>query len=278
MNLDDFEDDQEAKQAGETPLHWAVRYRRLEEATFLLDHGADIDAKNGYGKTAYAHAIRRGFHEIVAMLAKRGADTKLSKVDLFAEAVINGEIDAARSILDEHPDAARTGNPGEDRLLADVTIWGNTDAVALLIKAGANLTAPGLDLGTPLHQAGWFGQPECARLLIDAGAPVNVFGSLHGTSPLGWAVHGSQYSGDETQMNDDVQERYVNVVQILIGAGASFHHPNSPNSDDYIEQLLRDASPRVKQLLQRVIPAIDKQVLMFGAQKEGPASWDTGPS
>ncbi len=236
----------------ETPLHVAVRMRRDDATAILLDDGADIDAKNGHGKTPYAHAVRRGFNEIVAMLAERGACTELNDADRFAVAVINGRLDEARAVLAEHPDVARTGNPGEDRLLADVTIWGNTEAVTLLIEAGADLTAPGLDAGTPLHQASWFGQPECARLLIDAGAPVNVFGTYHGTSPLGWAVHGSQFSGDETQMNDDVQDRYVELVRLLLDAGASLHYPDQPDGDAYINQLLEDASPRVRELLQQV--------------------------
>ena len=42
----------------------------------------------------------------------------------------------------------------------------------------------------PLHQAAWFGQPDNARLLIEAGAPLDVFDSVHESSPLGWAAHG----------------------------------------------------------------------------------------
>lgn len=41
--------------------------------------------------------------------------------------------------------------------------------VTFLIDAGADLEAPGLDGGTSLHQAAWFGQPDHARVLIDAG-------------------------------------------------------------------------------------------------------------
>lgn len=59
---------------------------------------------------------------------------------------------------------------GEDRLFADVAGRDDSASVALLIHAGADLTSPGLDDGTPLHQAAWFGQPANTRLLIDAGA------------------------------------------------------------------------------------------------------------
>ena len=36
---------------GETPLHWAVRYRKEETAELLITNGADVHAKNKEGKT-----------------------------------------------------------------------------------------------------------------------------------------------------------------------------------------------------------------------------------
>ena len=179
----------------ETPLHVATRRRRAEAVDILLAHGADIDAKTAGGKTAYAHAIRRGFGEVAALLVKRGASTELNEADRFAVAVVNGDLDGARAILVAHPGVARTANPEEDRLLADVAGRNDREPVELLIEAGADLTATGLDSGTPLHQAAWFGQPGNGRLLIDAGAPLDIFDDVHEASPIHWAVHGSRYSG-----------------------------------------------------------------------------------
>ena len=231
--------------SGETPLHVAVRRRRENAVAILLDHGSDIDATNGHAKTAYTHAARRGFGEVAALLAERGADTALNDADRFAVAVVTGKLDDARRILKDSPAVIRTGNPEEDRLLADVAGRNATEPVALLIDAGADLIAPALDSGTPLHQAAWFGQPVNARLLIDAGSPVNVFDSVHRSSPLGWAVHGSRYSGGAEQR----QDVYVELVRLLLDAGASLHYPDEPNSDTYMARLLEDATPRVRQLL-----------------------------
>ena len=114
--------------AAETPLHVAARRRRAGAVRRLLDHGADIDARTAGGKTAYAHAARRGFSELASLLAERGADTTLAPADRLAVAVVGGELDEARRLLEAHPGCARTGNPEEDRLLADV--------------AGRNGTAP----------------------------------------------------------------------------------------------------------------------------------------
>ncbi len=229
----------------ETPLHVAVRRRRLAAVEMLLDAGADIDATTAGGKTAFAHAVRRGFDEIAELLAARGADTRLAAADRLAVAVVNDRLDEARALLAERPELARTGNPEEDRLLADVAGREGTARVELLIAAGADLTAPGLDDGTPLHQAAWFGQPQNARQLIVAGAPLEQFEPTHRSSPIGWAAHGSRFSA----YADERQDAYVEVVEMLLAAGCRFDHPDDPGGDAYLLGLLGDASPRVAALL-----------------------------
>lgn len=229
----------------ETPLHVATRRRRAKAASILLDHGAGIDAKTAGGKTAYAHAARRGFHDLTKVLAARGANTGLNEADRLAVAIVNGRLNEARTIIAGDPQVVRTGNPEEDRLLADVAGRNETAPVALLIQAGADLTATALDSGTPLHQAAWFGQPDNARLLIDAGAPLDVFDATHESSPLGWAVHGSRYSGGA----EERQEAYVTLVRMLLQAGSSLHYPEEPQGDAYFRRLLEDASPQVAEVL-----------------------------
>jgi ankyrin repeat protein len=234
----------------ETPLHVATRRRRASAVGMLLDRGADVDARTAGGKTAYAHAVRRGFDEVADLLRTRGASTTLNEPDRLAVAIVKGRLDEARAILASHPDAVRTGNAEEDRLLADVAGRDATPAVELLIGAGADLLAPGLDSGTPLHQAAWFGQPENARLLIDAGAPLDVFEATHGSSPIGWAVHGSRHSGGA----EERQDAYAALVRMLLAAGSSLRYPED-GSDAYRQRLLRDASPRVLVLLERAAQA-----------------------
>ena len=234
---------------GETPLHTATRRRRAAAVDILLAQGADIDARTTGGKTAYAHAVRRGFAEVAGLLVRRGADTELNEADRFAVAVVNGRFDEARTILEAHPGVARTGNSEEDRLLADVAGRNDREPVAFLIEAGADLTARGLDSGTPLHQAAWFGQPANARLLIDAGAPLDIFEDVHHSSPLHWAVHGARFSGGA----EERQDAYVELVEMLLAAGSSLHYPDDPDGDEYKKRLLEDATPRVSEVLRPAI-------------------------
>ena len=229
----------------EAPIHTAARRRRLEAVRVLIENGADIDRRNGYGKTAYAHAARRGFSEIAEYLAERNADTTLEDADKFAIAVVEGRIEDARMILEQQPGVAKTGNPEEDRLLADVSGRFEFEPVRFLIDAGADLAAPGLDDGTPLHQAAWFGQPRNARLLVDAGAPLDIFDKTHESSPIGWAVHGSRFSGGA----ESRQDAYVEIVELLLSAGSSLCYPKDPGGDAYLTRLRTDGSDRVRMIL-----------------------------
>ena len=141
---------------------------------------------------------------------------------------------------------ARTGNPEEDRLLADMAGRFETEPVRFLIETGADLAAPGLDDGSPLHQAAWFGQPENARLLIEAGAPIDIFDSVHASSPIGWVTHGSRYSGGA----DEREEVYIELARLLVDAGCQLHYPGEPDDDAYFRRLLADASPGVREVLE----------------------------
>jgi ankyrin repeat protein len=49
-------------------MHWAAHYRREEAAGLLLEHKADVDAKDAWdGGTAF-HGATGGGHEAVARL------------------------------------------------------------------------------------------------------------------------------------------------------------------------------------------------------------------
>lgn len=239
-------DPDEPNEAGETAVHVAARRYRMEPLRILLDAGADMDARTPGGKTAFAHAARRGFDDLAVWLTGRGADPTLNAADRLAILLTHGDFDGARRMLEAMPELARTGNPEEDRIIADLAGRPDDAPLRLLIAAGADLDARGVDDGTPLHQAAWFGQSVNARMLIDAGAPVNVFDRVHRSSPLGWAVHGSRYAG-EAELR---QEAYVEITRVLLDAGARLTHPEEPDSDAYVRTLIADASPDVLHVLQ----------------------------
>ena len=81
------------KASGNTPLHHVASggRSRLQHTVMmgdLLDHGADIDAKNKVGMTPLMLASEKGYRDLINMLLQRGADAKarnnagLSALDL----------------------------------------------------------------------------------------------------------------------------------------------------------------------------------------------------
>ncbi len=229
---------------GENALHVAVRRRRLDCIDVLLAHGVPIDARTKGGKTAYVHAIRRGFTEISDHLAQLGADTNLSAADQLAVLLVENKLEAAKAILAKYPKLVREMNAEEARILPDLAGRPMPEAVTLLLDAGIDITSRGLDEGTALHMSAWFGQPAITRLLIERNAPLEIRGDLHNMSPLGWVVHGSVYSGSAKSHAKD----YVDIAKALLEAGALLTHPNHPE-DLHGAWLLKKVAPAVEEVL-----------------------------
>jgi hypothetical protein len=64
-----------------------------------------------------------------------------------------------------------------------------------------------------------------------------ICGDLHDLSPLGWACHGSRYSGGA----DERAGVYADIVEVLLAAGASFGG----------RRMFEDASDAVREVLRR---------------------------
>ena len=233
---------------GETALHVAARRRRADAVRLLAARGARLEALNRGGKTAYQHAARRGFDDVCAALREAGATDALGPRDRFAVLLVQGELDTARALA-AAGDAVELENPEETRLLPDLAGRpARLQETGFLVDLGVPLDARGLDGGTALHQAAWFGAPEAVELLVARGAPLELLCEEHGSTPLGWVAHGSRWSGDAAAR----QAAYVRAAELLLAAGASLSHPLAPE-DDSGAWLLEDASEEVARVLRRAL-------------------------
>ncbi|MCC6927754.1 MAG: ankyrin repeat domain-containing protein [Gemmatimonadaceae bacterium] len=203
-------------QAGETPLLRAAAVGHGEEVLrALVEHGARLDVPRDDGATAYQLAVRAGNVEGATYLASVGADTTLRAVDQLLGACAIGDTAAARRDVEEHPGILSTLGPSERDALGLALARGNFDTVRLMVALGWPLTQEGEWGGTPLHWAAWNGQVEMVRLLLAAGASVNVRDTRYGSSPIAWCAHGSRYC---ERGND---EDYPAIVHLLLDAGAT---------------------------------------------------------
>ncbi|MEM7176041.1 MAG: ankyrin repeat domain-containing protein, partial [Chlamydiota bacterium] len=73
--------DVNAKMGGWPPLHYAAFYNSKEVAKILLQHGADVNAKNEDGETPLHYAAFYNNKEVADLLINAGADKNIKDND-----------------------------------------------------------------------------------------------------------------------------------------------------------------------------------------------------
>ena len=165
----------------------------------------------GTHKTPHQVAAERGSRAVLDELLKFVLPSRRLVVAAWLE-----DGDAVAAILRERPNLGQ--EMGADaRSITDAAQAGKTETVRLLLGAGLDPITPGMDTGSALHTACWYGYVDVVRLLVDR-VPLDLKDSVHGSPPLGWAAHGSQWC--RNQAGD-----YIGVVETLLKAGAD---PNCP--------------------------------------------------
>lgn len=176
------------------PLHQAVfRRRDLRFFELLVEHGADVDRKNGEGRTAYAIAARSHAREIMDWLVAAGASTELEPVDAFIAACAAGDRAAAERLLERRP-GLRDGFTERDASeICEAAGAGNTAGVRTMLGLGWDVNTPGAVWGeTPAHRAALEGRLETLGLLVERGADLTLLDRCYHGSPLAWAQHGEK--------------------------------------------------------------------------------------
>ncbi len=88
----------------ETPLMKAAYYGKAKAAAWLIDHGAEIEARDSRSNTALLHAAWKGKLDVIRLLLERGADVNAVN-DLnwnaLMQAVIEGHHAAAQVLLEK---------------------------------------------------------------------------------------------------------------------------------------------------------------------------------
>jgi hypothetical protein len=179
----------------------------------LIDHGADVNARDRHGRTPYMRAARFRNPTTRGLLAAAGASTELDPAVEYMGAVVRGELDRAAAIRAAHPDLELTADDKED--LPRWASAGENEIVARLLDAGVPIDARGVDGGTALHYAGMWGHQTTLQLLIDRGADVEAR-DAEGRVALGWTAWGSRFIPHAAERPDD----YLAAAVVLLDAGA----------------------------------------------------------
>jgi ankyrin repeat protein len=168
-----------------TPLQLASRNGHVEVVCFLLEHGADVTARDKTGLTPLHHASNNGQIEVIRILIKHGADVGAQNGNgqtPLHNASLSGQAGVV-CILIEHGAVLSVQNQYGSTPLHDALRSRKAEVARILIDRGADVTVREVGGWTPLHRASREGQLEVARMLIERGADI-ADQTIKGQTPL----------------------------------------------------------------------------------------------
>lgn len=180
---------------GDTPLHWAATEK---VARLLKEENVDANARDKIGRTPLHWAAQSGHTDTAKFLIECGADVNARDEPFAAKSPASKLIDqwvrriervpGLRPFMKKIIHARYTG----DTPLHCAAREGRDEVVELLLKAGAKVDAADDKGMTPLHWAAFRGQHAVIERLVQAGADLNLR-SKEGKKP----IHSAQ--GKETK-------------------------------------------------------------------------------
>jgi len=120
--------------------------------------------------------------------------------------------------------------------------YGVTQVAEYLLDRGTDIAGHSGDHQTGLHYAAMGGHLATVKLLLSRNARADLEDSVHGGTPLGWALHG-WYS-------EPKRGQFYEVVAALVAAGAPVKPKwleAGPTDDNFIKRVLAD--PRMRAAL-----------------------------
>ena len=154
-------------------LHSAVDEGDIARVEDLLSSGVDVDQMSSFNEAPLHRAALHGRADIAEMLLDRGAKIATRNADGYEPvhlAVIFGSLPVLRLLLARGADVNARGFADWTPLHVAFGHRWASEAVGILVSAGANLNA--LDrLGeTPLDKANFYNVPELLKSLREHGA------------------------------------------------------------------------------------------------------------
>ncbi len=178
----------------------------LEVVKFLIDKGADVNARGPGSRTATMLAAEAGDPEIVKLLLGMGADVNAEAEYYYTTLMFgagSGNLAVVKLLVDKGANVNAVDLTGRTALL-EAAGAGNLEVAQLLINKGANVKAKTKGAQTLLMAAAASGKLQMVKFLTDKGLDVNA------TNPSGFTVLMSAADGGNPE-----------VARFLIDRGAA---------------------------------------------------------
>lgn len=199
---------------GRTCLHEAAIAGALRLVILCINKHVPVDKVDAYGRNALHYAAMNGHAPVCQSLLETNLSLNGLDIDNYnplVYATLRGSVDCVQVLLDHGETSPQPTTPGGDVIpLSLASQCGHVDVVQLLLERGAQCIANsngeypihlaaraghvqvcklllehiGWDVPdkyhewTPLFHAARYGHDECVRVLIDAGARVNLVDEL----------------------------------------------------------------------------------------------------
>uniref|UniRef100_A0A671RHL9 Tankyrase-2 n=1 Tax=Sinocyclocheilus anshuiensis TaxID=1608454 RepID=A0A671RHL9_9TELE len=242
-----------------TPLHFAAGFGRRDVVDYLLQHGANVHARDDGGLISLHNACSFGHAEVVNLLLQHGADANSRdnwNYTPLHEATIKGKIDVcivllqhgaeptirntdgrtALDLAEPSTKAVLTGDYRKDELLESARSGNEEKLMSLLTPLNVNCHASDGRKSTPLHLAAGYNRVKTVQLLLQHGADVHAKDKgdlvpLHNACSYGHyevaellVKHGACVNAMDlwqfTPLHEAVSKNRVEVCSLLLSYGA----------------------------------------------------------
>ncbi|MDX1917018.1 MAG: ankyrin repeat domain-containing protein [Rickettsiaceae bacterium] len=148
----------------------------LDMINLLLQSGAEVNAADNEGNTAFMYAVSRNNTKMIELLLQSGAEVNASNHNgrtALIEAASHGHTEITALLLGRGAEVNDADNEGKTALMEAVSYW-HSEITELLLKSGAEVNAADNEGKTALMKAVSEGHTELAKLLLESGADVNA--------------------------------------------------------------------------------------------------------